>query len=75
MSAFPHLTKTFLETFVLPDDSLFDGGGACAVWPAKRVLKESRTRRDKTKKEEGAENTVWFCEACELCTLLQTSVW
>jgi len=62
----PRLTKSFFVTFVPPADSRFDGGGACAVWPAKRVRKESRARRDKTKKKQGAENTVWFCEACEL---------
>ena len=71
----PRLTKSFFVTFVPPTDSLFDGGGACAVWPAKGVRKESRARRDKTKKKQGAENTVWFCEACAVCTLLKTSVW
>jgi len=62
----PRLTKSFFVTFVPPADSRFDGGGACAVWPAKRVRQERRARRDKTKKNQGAENTVWFCEACEL---------
>ena len=62
----PRLTKSFFVTFVPPADSRFDGGGACAVWSAKGVRKESRARRDKTKKKQGAENTVWFGEACEL---------
>ena len=71
----PRLTKSFFVTFVPPADSLFDGGGACAVWSAKRVRKERRARRDKTKKKQGAENTVWFGEACAVCTLRKTSVW
>ena len=71
----PRLTKSFFVTFVPPTDSLFDGGGACAVWPAKGVRKESRARRDKTKKKQGAENTVWFGEECAVCTLRKTSVW
>ena len=71
----PRLTKSFFVTFVPPADSLFDGGGACAVWKTKSSSKERTESRDKTKKNQGAENTVWFGEACAVCTLLKTSVW
>jgi len=36
------------------------------VWKTKSSSKERTESRDKNKKKQGEDNTVWFCEECEL---------